>query len=591
MEAEPEASSEDSPAAPSLPIDWRIVLGGLFVVALVLRAIHFREIGLHDPFYQIGSVDGKLYDEGARALLEGEGFGDGVLFLGPLYPTFIAGVYALFGKSLAAVKAVQVVLGALSCVLVGEITKQVFGRPAGVLAGLAAAFYGQHIFYSGTVMIVNLQVPLVLGVILTALHGLRRPAFGIWIVCGALVGLSALARQTTLLLAPILALWILFGMEGAHSFRQRFAWGTAFGVTICALILPFTVRNYVVGDDLVLLNSTGGYNFYMGNQRRADGTWQLPRIDWPYRVDNPIAMRDAFTGVAERELGRELRPSEVSSYWRSRGFDEIRADPARWLALQTKKALLFVNEAEIWNNRSKEVSRRFSAVLRMPLVEMGWIAPLGLLGLILSASRWRELLPLHATLAVYLVAALLFFVLSRYRLPATFALLPFAAFAVVDLIRTARARKLRPFAASVVLLGVFTVLVHGNLVKDNRLHMAFYNLGNKYRALERYEEAVRAYGESLQRQPNAISTHNNLALALEEGGYDQQAIEVWRVVAILGERIGSESHVERAARRLRDLGFVEEAGEAAPNEDEDAPAEARTTVGGEEAVDNEPLTP
>ena len=101
------------------------------------------------------------------------------------------------------------------------------------------------------------------------------------------------------LVAPVLSLWIIFGMPGSHSFARRFAWGTTFGIAVCALILPFTVRNYVVGDDLVLLNSTGGYNFYMGSQRGADGTWQLPRIGWNVRVDNPHAMREAFTAVAK----------------------------------------------------------------------------------------------------------------------------------------------------------------------------------------------------------------------------------------------------------------------------------------------------
>lgn len=527
----------------------------IFLLALSIRAFHLSEIALHDPFWTIPSVDGAIYDEWARRLLAGEGLEQGVLYLGPLYPLFIALVYSLFGESLPALKMVQAGLGALSCVLVYALTRSLFGQSAAILAGLAAALFGLSIFYCGTVMVVNVQVPLVLGLVLTAIHGLRKPRYGTWAFCGLLLGLSALARQTTLLLAPALALWILFGMKGEHSFARRFAWGTTFGITICCLILPFTVRNYLEEGDLVLLNSTGGYNFFMGNQRGADGTWQVPRIGGNVRVDNPRAMREAFTSVAERETQRPMKPSEVSAHWRARGMAEIRSDPLRWIRLELRKAGLFVNASEIWNNRSSEVSRHFSRVLRWPLLELSVIAPLGLMGLVLTRRRWRELFPLHAALAAYLVSALLFFVLSRYRMPANMLLIPFAAVAALDLVERLRECEIRPLGARLVGLALLAALVHLPLVEPNRMHMAWYNLGNKYRELERWDEAIDAYQKSLTEQPGAISTHNNLALAYESSGQEAKAIDSWRTVRRFGRRIGSSRHVERADRHLRALGI------------------------------------
>ncbi|HIE61178.1 MAG TPA: hypothetical protein EYQ02_05830 [Microbacterium sp.] len=467
----------------------------------------------------------------------------------------MACVYALFGASLTALKAVQAVIGAGTCVLVWGLTRELFDRRVAALAGAISVVYSMHVFYGGTVMIVNLQVPLVIGLVWASLCALRRPSIPIWASCGLLLGLSALARQTVLLLAPVLALWILFGMPGPYSFARRFAFGTAFGVVILALVLPFTVRNYVVGDDLVLLNSTGGANFYMGNQRGADGTWQLPSIGTRTRVDNPRAMRDAFTKAAESATGRPLKPSEVSSYWLGRGMDEVRADWTRWLRLEARKFGLFWNAYEIWNNRSLEVSKRFSWVLQMPLVSFGVVAPLGLLGLFLTARRWRELVPVHATIACYLASALLFFVLSRYRLPATVLLIPFAAFAVVELIGRLRLRELRMNASVITLLLAATLFVHLPLANENRMHMAYYNLGNKYRELERWDEAVAAYRDSLAEIPGAISTQNNLALTLELAGRRDEAIEAWVTVGESAAVLGDRSRMERAARHLAKLGF------------------------------------
>ncbi|MCP4906433.1 MAG: hypothetical protein GY910_15775 [bacterium] len=531
----------------------RNVAALLFFAALLLRLLHLREIQIHDPFFTIASVDGAIYEEWAKEILAGDWLGEGVLFLGPLYPTFIAAVYALLGASLPALKAVQAVIGALACVLVWGLARELFDRRVAALAGTIAAAYGMHVFYGGTVMIVNLQVPLVVGLVWATLRALRRPSLPAWAFCGLLLGLSALARQTVLLLAPIVALWILFGMAGPCSFARRFAFGTLFGLAILALILPFTVRNYVAGDDLVLLNSTGGANFYMGNQRAADGTWQLPSIGARHRVDNPRAMRDAFEKAAEEATGRTLKPSEVSSYWLARGWEEIRANPTRWLGLEARKFGLFWNAYEVWNNRSFEVSKDFSWVLRMPLVSFGILAPLGLLGLALTAGRWREFVPIHGAIASYLLSALLFFVLSRYRLPAVVLLIPFAAFAVIDLVDRFRGRDFRRVALLGPGIVALAFLTHLPLANENRMHMAYYNLGNKYRELERWDEAVGAYHASLAENPRAISTRNNLALTLELAGRKDAAIEAWRTVGEMAARLGDRSRMERAARHLTAL--------------------------------------
>ncbi len=535
--------------------------GLVFFVALAIRAFHLHDLAMHDPFYALPSVDGAVYDAWAKEILTGDWLGEGVLFMGPGYPAFMSAVYKVFGPSIPALKAIHAFLGALSCVLIWGIARELFDRRAAALAGGLAAFHGMLIFYGGTVTVVNLQVPLIAGLCWALIRTLRKPSYLGFALCGLLLGFSVLARQTVLVMAPLIALWILFGMPDdplreRFAFKQRFAWGSTFGIAICLLILPFTIKNYVAGDDLVLLNSTGGANFYMGNQRKADGTWQVPSIGTRTRIDNPKSMQAAFSQVAERENGRAMKASEVSSYWFGRGLDEIKADPSRWVRLELRKAVLFFNKAEIWNNRSYEVSRDFSRVLRMPLVGFGLIAPLGLLGLALSLARWRELVPVYGALGAYLVSAFLFFVLSRYRMPAAILLAPFAGFAAMRLIDTVRAGDFRALAKSAFILVAFSALVHWPLPAENRMHMAYYNLGNKFRELERWDEAVTAYRTSLDSVPGAISTHNNLAVALELSGRRDEAIEAWKTVGVLAMRRGDQRRIERSVRHLRELGAL-----------------------------------
>jgi hypothetical protein len=333
--------------------------------------------------------------------------------------------------------------------------------------------------------------------------------------------------------------------------RMRWASVAAFVLGIVLLVAPFTIRNYVVGGDLVLLNSVGGTNFYMGNNARSNGAWSPPRLG-AHRVDSPLAMREAFAEVAESEAGRSLTPSEVSRHWQAKALAHIRSNPGAWLALELKKLSLFFNATEVWNNRSIEISRDFSWVLRLPLLGYAVVAPLGLLGLALSWRRWRDFFPLYALLGAYLVTGLAFFILSRYRLPAAMVLLVFAAHALVALWDMLRARSWKKLGVSVAALLPLVWWTQYPFVTPS-LQMAWFNLGNKYRDLGRLDHAIDSYRKSLAYSGSFISGHNNLAMIYERTGRTEESVAHWERVLALAEYSGDVRKMERAERHLRNL--------------------------------------
>lgn len=531
-----------------------VVAAAIFAFALVLRALHFREVALHDPFYGLPTVDDFQYDAWAKRLVAGDGLVDGVLYLGPGYPIFMALVYALFGPSLAAVKAVQVGIGAATCVLVWAVTREVFDRRAAIVSGLIASCYAMLVFYGGTLMTVNLKLPLVLAMVLALTRAMRRPSFAGFVLAGTFLGLAVLVQQTALPFLGLALPWIVFGMRGDAPRARRVVWAAAFAAATLACIAPFTLHNWRSGGDFVLLNSMGGPNFYMGVAPNADGTWQVPDLGMAVRADNPDEMQRQFEQVAERAAGHALRTSEVSAYWMARGIEIVRDDPLRFLALTLRKLALHFNAYEVWNVRSFEVSRETSWVLRLPLVTLGAMAPLGLLGIALSGRRWRELAVLHGVSIVYLASSLVFFVLARYRLPGMVMLIPFAGMAIVRLYDAVRAREIALLAGALAAAAVFAGVVHLPLESSKgRMHMAYYNLANKYRELERWDEAIAAYERSLDELPGAPSTQNNLALTLELAGRREEAIRAWQAVYSTAVRTGDPLRRERATRHLAAL--------------------------------------
>jgi tetratricopeptide (TPR) repeat protein len=264
-------------------------------------------------------------------------------------------------------------------------------------------------------------------------------------------------------------------------------------------------------------------------------------------------MRKTYEAVAEAKLGRDIGPGEVSSFWMREGLRFIRQEPLAWLRLELRKFGLFFNNYEPWTVRSHSVSKSFSWVLRLPLFTLGLVVPLALLGAFASRRDWRRLVPLYLMVGTYLIIAMLFFVASRYRLPMVPVLILLAGRGLVFLFDAARARDVRTLAASLLAIAIAAVSVHWPIVPD-RLSGAYYNLGNRYKALGEWDRAIASYRQSLIQNRRSFSTWNNLALALEAAGRDAAAIEIWRQLHGWATAPNREVYRRRAERHLQQLG-------------------------------------
>jgi tetratricopeptide (TPR) repeat protein len=260
-----------------------------------------------------------------------------------------------------------------------------------------------------------------------------------------------------------------------------------------------------------------------------------------------------FQRAAEQSEGRRLRPSEVSRFWSAQALRFAREYPGPWARLVWRKLELATNAFEPWNIRAIAITREFSAVLRLPLVGFGLLAPLAVAGIALTAARWRELVPLYALLATVLATLLVFFVLARYRLPAVPALALFASAGIAEGARRLRDRSPRVLGVALAAAALAALWVHRDVARDD-LSIAYYNLGNRYRELEEWPRAIESYRRALEQRPNYISTYNNLALVLEATGeHDADARIAWERVRELAAAQGLPRHAERAERHLRAL--------------------------------------
>lgn len=491
----------------------------LFLFALLVRGAYAWQI--RDlPTQRHLVMDARRYDDLARQIADGDWMPREAFYQAPLYPYFLAAVYRTAGGSRAAVRALQVLLGAATVVLLAMAARRLFGgvsgEAAGWAAGVLAALYGPAVF----------QTPLLLKTTLTLFFEAAflllliprgKPGQGRPFLAGLCLGLCALLQENLLLLLPAALLWLAVAESGrdgeAGSPRQRLASALALLIGLGIAMAPAALLNYAAGGELVLTSSQGGMNFFIGNARGATGTY----VGLTAGGQNPERQREdarrLAAVLAARASGRpvapgDLSPAEVSSvFWRE-SLREIGADPAAWARLLLWKLRLFWNAYEIPDAEGYRVYRREAGAAAWPWIGFGLLAPLGLTGLLLA---WRERRP--GTLLLALLAGgvclsvVLFFVFGRYRLPVAPPLIPAAGYAAVflaGLLRRGETRRLAVWGAALaVLLLAVNAPAYSREQKSGHDAAIYVNLGTA--ALRWGEEEHAAFLAEMERSSRRLT--------------------------------------------------------------------------------------
>ena len=452
-------------------------------------------------------IDSEFYDLWAKDIAAGNWIGREAFFMGPLYPYCLAVVYAVLGSDFAWIRLLQTLLGSLTCVGIYLLGKRIFSRTIGLVGALICTFYGPLYYYENLLLATSLMVFLSLacGLLLTEAQSRNRGIW--WLIAGLALGVSAVGKANMLLAVPFVLLWIV-DLNRSRGMRGGITSAVWFGVGIVLMVVPVTARNALVQKDFVLLTANGGLNLYVGNNPDSEGVWK--RFDLPYpgaNIDGHLAaLRKGETAYGETQ------PSEINRRLTAEVWSFIREDPGAFLALLGKKSLAAVNAFDVSNRDDYAFGQRFSAFLRLPLLGLGVVAPLGFLGFVLCLRDPRRyFVPLLFT-AVPFATMILLFVLSRYRLPAIPFLCLLAAKALGDLVRLARSRTVGRLALLIALLLAFTALVH----------WPFASLGvASWRGA-----ANAAYGRHLMEQGELDAALRELDTALELNPRDALALNL-----------------------------------------------------------------
>ncbi len=375
-----------------------VFLAGVAVRLIPVLLLRHLGIGL-DDMYQ--------YDMLARSLATGKGFrwyarqdlkmlerfvtfdfsgvdydperGIPTSFRAPLYPAFLAAIYAIAGtgpQRFFPARLVQALLGATLAPLTywaaqrllrGSTASQRQQERAARLAAWTMAAYPILLLYPLALATENLFFVLLLASFLALLRAIpEKDAPGrpgettAWLVlAGGLLGLTALTRSIILPFAGCAVLWVWFVL------RQKRA-ALAMALTLGLTVMPWVIRNTLLHGQPVGIETSLGYNLYLGYHPQGNGSFMhepalhlIPIID-------------------------DLERDRVGT---QKAIEFIRADPQRFIPLLIhrlsfffgleKRALVYFYSNNLFGYIPFPLLLTIALVLFLPFVVVSVSAALG----------------------------------------------------------------------------------------------------------------------------------------------------------------------------------------------------------------------
>jgi 4-amino-4-deoxy-L-arabinose transferase-like glycosyltransferase len=249
-------------------------------------------------------LDMSVYDLLARRLAAGEGYvgymREPVAFFPPGYPAILAGLYTVFGQSLAVAWVANAVFGALTCLLVYAVGARLFDRRVGLVAAAVLAVFPGDVFSSAFTLSEATFGFLFTGILYLAVRWNDGAPASRWLALGVATGVASLVRGVAL---PFLVVPAVVWIAG-EGIREAFRRAVLAGVGVALVVLPWTIRNYAVMGAPIVLSTDGSYAFFNGHNPLASGTQsvdmnELRRREWGSLARLPSPQREVEQAKGE----------------------------------------------------------------------------------------------------------------------------------------------------------------------------------------------------------------------------------------------------------------------------------------------------
>ncbi|MBN1384083.1 MAG: glycosyltransferase family 39 protein [Elusimicrobia bacterium] len=372
----------------------------LFILASLIRFVYV--INLDTAAI---SPDGQDWMYTAESIINEGRYGNEYTWRPPGYVMFLTAIF-LFGKSILAVRLLQVILGSLTCLIIYFIAKKIFSNPVGRISAVLLCFYPYLIAYTGDVLCETFYTFLISLSILFIITSAEKPTTKNLILAGLVCGITSLTKATILPFFFIACFWIWWRTK---HIKNAFI----LGIFTLVAISPWTLRNYLYMKKFILISHGYGTLWTSNN----DEAMILEKIG---EKDRPAP--DKWNWAPDRfSKYLKLPRAEAEKIFKQEATEWIKNNPDKFMWLVKRRFIHFWRLYPMMAYKWQKIAAMFTSGLYIPLC---------FIGIILSIKNFRETSLLISLFIIYTMVHLPFAVVLRYRVPIDAYIIIFASYTI-----------------------------------------------------------------------------------------------------------------------------------------------------------------
>ncbi|MGI8884642.1 MAG: hypothetical protein ACR2IA_10420, partial [Pyrinomonadaceae bacterium] len=225
-------------------------------------------------------------------------------------------------------------------------------------------------------------------------------------LAGIICGLAILCRANAVMFSGLVVVWFI--LINLKKFPRQLILAACFSIGCALIVLPWTIRNYVQYNEVIVVTDAGGYGFWLANTELKVEDLEAGNHQEYLEADRHVWEKTAE--IEEIIAGKSLKERE--DYYFNLGKDYVKQNPLTWLWLIGGKTL------EFWSPFARFDMQGWKAALTFPT---GLLMLLGLFSFIwvrIKGSFDRNIWLLIAFLIIgSAFSGILAWATIRYRIP------------------------------------------------------------------------------------------------------------------------------------------------------------------------------
>jgi 4-amino-4-deoxy-L-arabinose transferase-like glycosyltransferase len=353
------------------------------------------------------------YDLIADNLINGHGYRvytdtSETMLRSPGFVLVLAGIFALFGKSLLMVQVIQYLMSVVTAVIVYLISQRLFRVKLVSLFAVFLFLFHPISMLSDTRAGTDTTLTLCLtGTIWLLLKAIDSQSWWVFVLSGLTLGYTMLVKATVALIFPVVFLFLILTPKFRGSLWVTLGQFVLVAITAALVMTPWVVRNYNISGRFVPTMTVTGLAIFQGEEAERNAA-------------NGEDSKDLLDDAAEEqvrighEMGLRMREEFFPQFYRiqdeisfydelgRRGWDQYREHPA------LLARIIVHNSWAFWFQGRTSKATLINIIVMLPFILIS------LCGAVIAVRRQRRSWILVIAVVMYILPHLLIIAVARY---------------------------------------------------------------------------------------------------------------------------------------------------------------------------------